>query len=392
MLARHNSDGIASNSPSRKGSTAGTAVTHTYVHIFFPDDTKERRDFVFAGDSRKHSVTLQVVRSRDSVYEVIWEDEDLFTTSQARRFSASTYTSIAGPQNAIRSPSLQWQGIEPSRSTRLSKWSWEGVLEPYGANPSRRPTVYTTPPESAEQSRRSSQLATAWESTPPLVETQQVNVPFAEEPEPPQVFIDAPQIQPDVTDPVGRDYAYEQRPPSPEPLHRSPSLDRPPPSPYLGGSNLTPQERRSLLGKRKTSNLPPEEEHFTTHRDSLVLAHRRIFAEDLEAATEHVGKALAHGHRRGVSGDTSVGEDDATFEQLEDSTGRGAVSAAPDPHASIATAKTKSILHDSAVAMPNPDPAPRGESRGVRLLRTHSGKHITLVIDGEATRARSGSG
>ena len=42
------------------------------------------------------------------------------------------------------------------------------------------------------------------------------------------------------------------------------------------------QQRRNLLGNHKFSNIPLEEEHFQRHRDSLVLAHKRIFHENTE--------------------------------------------------------------------------------------------------------------
>lgn len=65
-------------------------------------------------------------------------------------------------------------------------------------------------------------------------------------------------------------------------------------------SGIGKQTRRRLLGNRKLSNLPVEEERFKEHRDSLMLAHQRLFREDgtpiepeEETSTQSKGKQKA---------------------------------------------------------------------------------------------------
>ncbi|KAL9058348.1 MAG: hypothetical protein Q9162_001803 [Coniocarpon cinnabarinum] len=50
------------------------------------------------------------------------------------------------------------------------------------------------------------------------------------------------------------------------------------PRPYSPqSSGISKQIRKQLLGNRKPSNLPADEEHFKSHRDSLMLTHQRLW-------------------------------------------------------------------------------------------------------------------
>lgn len=280
-----------------KSALAGTALTHTYVHLFLPSDPQDERRASLQNGRRKVSATLQVVRSRDSVYETIWEDEDLIVREHDFLRSTSTSTSSSsGQENVVpktHSPSHHSKDTldKSNFSSKMTKWSWEGELEPHiGSAPSTwRPTIYATPrtgsppPEAIVPAPES---PSAKATPPPVLFSPIIEEPYLEEVEANFVPASSPETTPlDLPSPN-----------IPEPMPRRSSSPRPPPSPFLGGSALSPKRRRELLGKRKASNQAPAEEHFTTHRDSLVLAHKRIFQEDIDAAASHVGDALSHGH------------------------------------------------------------------------------------------------
>ena len=88
----------------------------------------------------------------------------------------------------------------------------------------------------------------------------------------------------------------EPRAPAGDPFKTSPQGFSP------QSSGIGKQTRRRLLGNRKVSNLPVEEEHFKTHRDSLTLTHERLSADEESTAEEETqpsainrGKEKLHG-------------------------------------------------------------------------------------------------
>lgn len=278
--------------PSLKSTSAGTALTHAYVHLFSPSDPADERRASLSQGRRKLSATLQVVRSRDSVYEIIWEDEDVVTPREGAflpSISSTTDSSSDDSENAVprvsQSKKSKQQDEVPTVRTKMSRWSWGGELEPYSKSDpgTRRPTVYATPPETHVPSNAPTPLNAT--TTPPTEHVVFVPIKESPPPSPPAPASHSSAI-----------FGLPATLNAVEPMPRRGSSSRPPPSPFLGGTNLSVKQRRELLGKRKASGLPPDQEHFSSHRDSLVLAHHRIFQEDVDKAASHVVNALAHGH------------------------------------------------------------------------------------------------
>lgn len=297
--------------PSLKSTPAGTALTHTYVHLFARSDPTDERRASLSYGRRKLSATLQVVRSRDSVYEVIWEDEDIINHSQpSLNLTDSSSDDSENVEPQVSQPNKPKQHDQaPMVKTKMSKWSWGGELEPYSksASGTRRSTIYATPPET--HTPPAAPTPAAAETTPPAED-----IVFAP-------IIESPPPSPPTSEPLTSAFYGEPSAPNEiEPMPRRGSSSRPPPSPFLGGTNLSVKQRRELLGNRKTSGIPLDQEHFSTHRDSLVLAHHRIFQEDLDKAASHVGNALAHGH---ATEDTRAEKGEATAPRNE---------SADDPH------------------------------------------------------------
>ena len=116
-----------------KSEIAYEAVTHTAVHIFEPALANERTEVSGAAeDSQKaHSATLQVVRTRNSVYEVIWEDK-----LSAKTIAAGESSKQSPHEAEALSSVAAWSKESPSKSkehqtsqkivqvnTKLAAWS-----------------------------------------------------------------------------------------------------------------------------------------------------------------------------------------------------------------------------------------------------------------------------
>lgn len=282
------------NMPS-KGTVAGPAITHAYVHQFVAEASGHDEPI---DRKRKKSATLQVVRSRDSVYEIIWEDEDAFESSTAPEAGSSTPESseastptledTSAGTTLLQGPARSQRGPPLKINTKLRQWSWAGELGPCSTLPStRRSSQFTPRPESPVTATAPSlQPSRTHSAEPPSTSSEHTIIlaPITQDMSPQAVS--EPAWSPERVEPP--------TPTEPEPIPRRRSSIKPAGSPFLGGYALTSKKRRELLGKRKASNLPPEEERFSTHRDSLVLAHKRIFQEDVDKAVGHVGDHFAH--------------------------------------------------------------------------------------------------
>jgi len=222
-----------------KSSIASAAVTHTNVNPFVSDTpavTKELKQ-----GQMKLNATLQIVQSRDSIYEVIWED---------RPVQGSDVGEPVKPTPTKPEPV----------NNELATWTW-------GHRPQTPSSLFSmpshgkviNPPRSASKSIactvQANNSSEAIDSAEQAVANQKLSSPDR------RLSLDVP---PEAEETI-------------EPLHRRRAS--------VSDGHLTPQQRRLLLGNRKLSNLSPEEEHFSTHRDSLLLAHRRIFRD--EVGTSH---------------------------------------------------------------------------------------------------------
>lgn len=247
-------------SVSLKSTIAEPVLTHAWTNRTAPQDMIEERSAITT--TRASGSTLQVVQSRDSVYEVIWEDSKVCSTTpnHAVKTPARTFADY----NATRLPDEPILG-----DTTMAAWYWKGSTH------DSAPSLHTVnmPP-----SQKITQPITIAGRT-----MQGKHWYFNGGQDDGEVALTAPiSARPHVTE-MRRQSSTESRPhtrtiPSMSSVidagNRSAGLTE-----YVAPSAISARQRRELLGNRKYSNNnnSPEEEHFTGHRDSLVLAHNRIF-------------------------------------------------------------------------------------------------------------------
>lgn len=235
---------------SRKSSVVSAAVTHTNVNPFIAEVDSAQN--ATKEPQMKPNATLQIVQSRDSVYEVIWEDSLVHGVVQAE--SVKTSRSNDAPQSHN-------QGRLKRANTKLAAWTW-GHLPSSPFNTESQGEVLFEPSNTLQfLSGTSHELF----DTEERADTIQPDDPPKPSPPP------KPSSPPHLSLTIPNEEAEVE----PLPKRRSSTSE----------GRLSPQQRRQLLGNRKLSNLSPEEEHFNTHRDSLVLAHHRIFREDVALPT-----------------------------------------------------------------------------------------------------------
>lgn len=233
-----------------KAAPAEAATTRTAVHILMPDEQASSTES--NANRRKLSATLQVVRSRDSVYEVIWEDS---LTLQPVEDAEPDLTVAAQAESLL--------GVKQV-NTKLAAWSWgfdPTQIYVYEGSPDQPTTVSANSGKAqhAHNTDSSSSTKPSWQPTfdsgssdepSPLLEADTMTQ---------RRRSSAPAVIVEPTANVIESIPHEVAPSPP---------------------NVTASKRRKLLGNRKDSNAPNEDEHFKDHRDSLMLAHERIFHDD----------------------------------------------------------------------------------------------------------------
>jgi len=99
---------------SLKSSVAEPVLTHAWTSNFAPEDTTDEQSAII----RPPGSTLQVVQSRDSVYEVIWEDSKPRSTKQnvmeTRPNAITDHIATSLPNESI------------PIDTTMAAWYWKG--------------------------------------------------------------------------------------------------------------------------------------------------------------------------------------------------------------------------------------------------------------------------
>ena len=238
---------------SLKSSVAEPVLTHAWTNRSSPLDVLDEQSTI----ARSPGSTLQVVQSRDSVYEVIWED------SNARSTTHKVTSGMASKHNTdhITVPTPNTDEPAPDDTT-IAAWHWKGssdnfapALHTIETLPSQKLTQPITIVRNVHGEHRLSNAQDDDDAALPA----------------------HPNTRPHVSD-IRRQSSTDSRRTTPsmssviDAGNRSPGLTE-----YVAPSAISARQRRELLGNRKFSNNAAEEEHFSGHRDSLVLAHNRIF-------------------------------------------------------------------------------------------------------------------
>jgi len=216
-----------------KSSVAGAAVTHTNVNSFRSEfanvPIKSQEGAI------KLNATLQIVQSRDSIYEIIWEDNPSSVAPQPDEESGHnvSHGRTARSQNPVE--------------TKVAAWAWSSPF----SSESQGEIVFVLPTTS-----KSSEHITPTDHDPEQIDSIKQSREVQQKP---------PKIQRNPSEIQRNDDVVL-------PFHRRRAS--------TSDGRLSPQQRQHLLGHRRLSNLDPDDEHFCTHRDSLLLAHRRIFQDD----------------------------------------------------------------------------------------------------------------
>jgi len=336
-----------------KSSIAEPVLTHAWTNRFAPEDTIEEQSAL----TKVPGSTLQVVQSRDSVYEVIWEDSKVRTTIQNLALRTSP-KHLTDHTMASARPSDEPSPID---DTTMAAWYWKGsshdstpLLHTVNMPSSQRPTQ---PISITGRTVHGEHRSTDTRDDGGAALTAHTNArPHVEE--------------------MRRQSSTESRPynrttPSLNSVidagSRSPGLTE-----YVAPSAISARQRRELLGNRKYSNNnnSPEEEHFTGHRDSLVLAHNRIF----------------HNHEK--HGNTAHGEEapDPRIGQLKRETWHVKRPESPAQTDSSSSFGSNEEVVDHFHKMPVPvsilvhglehQPGERPHA-----VKSASGKHIKLVVE-----------
>ncbi|KAI9720130.1 MAG: hypothetical protein M1828_005776 [Chrysothrix sp. TS-e1954] len=277
-----------------KSEIAYEAVTHTAVHIFQPalaDPPAELPSTIDEG-SKTHSATLQVVRTRNSVYEVIWEDKlstkHVETNASSKRSSADAeaLSSVAAwsQESSANSAEPELPQKLVLVNTKLAAWSWgidqESAYHFRALNNGPPPAAPTTTPAHADRSK-----ATSTCSLPiPLIDA--LDLPSAI----PEVNIEDTATSSSSSEPTPDDTLRRKRRSSEVSGFAPASLDPGSATTASQKPNLTANQRKDLLGNRKLSNITSEDDHFQSHRDSLMLAHERLHHDASDEDIVDMGK------------------------------------------------------------------------------------------------------
>ena len=270
-------------------------MTRTAVHLFAlePPGVDEDTSTGVNEDQRRLSATLQAVRSRNSVYEVIWEDKLNITDKKNddERECETYFDTQPLPNDHAKDPMLV--------DTNLTAWSWGSG----GANAEAEDGTAThsgkvEPKDLLEPSKKQEVEHGDTSST-----NGALDLPAADSAEAFQMPGDEPEGDKREEPILDETINIHRRSTAPcEALAPPGAPSKTSPHPLSASSTgIDKETRRRLLGNRKLSNLPPEEERFKSHRNSLMLAHERLFRDDSTVGTESKsrpkGKKNEHGPR-----------------------------------------------------------------------------------------------
>lgn len=263
-----------------KSLVTGAAITHTYVHNFLTGEDEDDEPSVPASSYRRLSATKQIVQSKDSTYEVIWEDIVGPSTVAVQAATVLSNTSSLSP-DASR-PGTPAPGSADAMvsdldrvDVKLTAWSWtseKGVLHSH-PDPRLISPVYTDSNLSSYMvGTRQDDTHTATPCVPTAIVEEDADATAAGPwiKATPAAVEEAAGLDSRSGDPdVSQAYAAMLTSEPEMEIHESHPERRP------RSMSNTSQKRRELLGNRKDSNLPPDDK-FASHRDSLLLAHMRI--------------------------------------------------------------------------------------------------------------------
>lgn len=255
-------------------SAAGPAITHAWTNRYLPENT-----------IRRISSTLQIVQSRDSIYEVIWEDslaaESAASVTHSRRISATDL------DHEISTHPFENTGAGVGRvNTTMAAFHWSANTAQHSSS---------APSSRYLHGRSVSQLALLRDDTGESYESYEQSIQPTQSVDSSE--IPAESVPSDTGIIAGSDDASPYVTPadaetSPQPgvaAHRHfiqkvvEARNRAPsPIAHIGPSAISGKQRRELLGNRKVSDFSNDHDPFAGHRDSLVLAHKRIFHDQIE--------------------------------------------------------------------------------------------------------------
>jgi hypothetical protein len=332
---------------SLKSSVAEPVLTHAWTNLLASNDNIDEQGEIV----RPLGSTLQVVQSRDSVYEVIWEDSKVRSTT----LNPQTPSKAITDHTAARA----LDETAPADTT-MAAWYWKGSSD------DTVPSVHTVVTPTSYKPSRPIPIGN-------IVKRDRQSFDTSREMDmPPTTHLNA---RPHVEE-MRRASSTDSRPhnhttPSMSSVidagNRSPSLTE-----YVAPSAISARQRRELLGNRKFSNnSSPEQEHFTGHRDSLVLAHNRIF----------------HEHEK--HGFTAHGEEapDPRIGQIKRETWHVKRPESPAQTDSSSSFGSNEEVVDPFHKMPVPTSIlVHGLQQGERphAVKSASGKHIKLVVEDDA--------
>lgn len=266
---------------SQKSASAGPAITHAWTNRYLSDETVAGRP---ENTIRRISSTLQIVQSRDSIYEVIWEDSlAAAPATQSRRVSATNF----GP-DLPKHPFESTGDNVDQVTTTMAAWHWSANTTPQSSpTPSARYFLGTSSSlpallrddtgesyDSNEQSIYPTQSVDSSE-IPGDSLASDLGIIAANDDSPPHVTTsDADTSSSSQPSGPARRHSIQK---VVEAANRTPS-----PVAHIGPSAISGKQRHELLGNRKVSDFSNADDPFAGHRDSLVLAHKRIFHEQIE--------------------------------------------------------------------------------------------------------------
>lgn len=240
-----------------KCSRVEPAVTFTAIHLF-SQGSGNNQAVSFSGPSagqKRVGSTLQVVRSRDSVYEIIWEDN--------LHIDRVSYEHEVGPTylDSDTLPMARQVSVEHIQ-TSLASWSW-GTDVDYGTEGMnvRNTSAYRSVP-------RCSLPAPAWYK--PQVESEELEVNDSKS------LIRK------------KDISHH---------NRGRATSAPLKVPVSG----LPRPHALTSSSRNWSNLPLKDNHFKSHRDSIQLVRKRLIdqlnLEPLNQASQRLRSNVERGLR-----------------------------------------------------------------------------------------------
>ena len=250
-------------SSEHKGGLAAAVLTRTYVHTFHPESCEDGEIRRYAGVhpqiAEATNATVQVVRARHSVYEAIWLDYYRPIKTHHTAFMSRETTSTSHKVN----PVLRRVSGNEEIETVMASWSWEGLSEKGLEADRDNWNGHLTPKAGGELELQLTPLDDIYHKHDKGVSFSNVPAPGTSQDELASIPLEQEMV------------------PSRRGSESGPSAPTQVLNPSAGhGKAVTSKMRRQLQEKRKPSDLPPETDHFTCHKDSLVLAHKRLLHDD----------------------------------------------------------------------------------------------------------------